>query len=240
MRVKFFAFLLLAIAAVLIAVSTATTRGTAEKGQRDTSPPAAPGITVGQVTNPPGTIDGAVHPEMIPDRSAYLMLFRLVANRRSEAEQHSIRSYLRSVAGLGRAEANRPFDNTDADIEAVIAAAEEFNERVTVLDGKAAEIKDRTWPNPAPGDLEQLSGLQRQKEALIDEMSLSLLRRLSPGGAASLVRHINQYVKRRVKLTPEPATLPGGPGWQPGMPPEMGELSSLPSPAGLKCLTLRT
>ncbi|HJQ34836.1 MAG TPA: hypothetical protein VJ866_21985 [Pyrinomonadaceae bacterium] len=219
MRVKFFAFLLLIIAAVLTALSTPTSRSTAEKVRQDAGPSAAPGPMAVQAANLPGTIDGAAHPEMIPDRTAYLMLFRLIANRRGEAEQRSIRSYLRTNAGLGRAEAHRPFDNTDADIEAVIAAAEEFNEKVTVLDGKAAAIKDRAWPNPAAADLEQLSVLQRQKEALIDGVSASLLQRLSPGGAAKLVRHINQYVKRRVKLTPEPATLPGGAGWQPGTPP---------------------
>src|SRR2546425_12436657 len=44
-----------------------------------------------------GTIDGSVNPEMIPDRIAYLLLFRFVSNRQEGTDKQRIRAYVRQM-----------------------------------------------------------------------------------------------------------------------------------------------
>lgn len=78
---------------------------------------------------PSRIIDGAVHPELISDRVAYSLMFRLIANRRTPEEKGRIRAYLRHI-GLG-----------DADIDGLIAAAEEFHQGVNPLDGQAKQSR---------------------------------------------------------------------------------------------------
>lgn len=71
------------------------------------------------VPNPPGTIDGAVNPELIPDAIAYSMLFRLISDRQTEAERKSIQSYLAQAGIL-----------VSSDRDSLIAVAEEYKQRV--------------------------------------------------------------------------------------------------------------
>lgn len=108
--------------------------------------------------DPPGTINGAVNPELIPDRTAYVLLLRLLAGRHTEEERISMKYYLRQ---------DRP-NLTDDDINALLVAADEFVARVGVLDRQAKEIKDRHWPNPSAQVMETLRQMQSQKESIAD------------------------------------------------------------------------
>jgi acetylornithine deacetylase/succinyl-diaminopimelate desuccinylase-like protein len=219
MKVKLLAVLLLTITTI-VAVLTATLKSTAENNKKATTTPIASADTARQQpADPPGTIDGAKNPELIPDSVAYTMLFRVVGGRQTEEERNSIRSYLRQ-AGFGcRACTGTPTAAEEAEINAVIAIADEFWQRMDVLDNQVKEIKDRTWPNPGPEVMTQLGQLQRQNEAITAEIIGSLPRRLGPASMEKLRHHINETVKRNTKTWPEPNSFPGGPDWYPSAPP---------------------
>lgn len=198
-----------------ITISGSTTSMRRDIGSNAQSQPVV------QIQDIPGTIDGAKNPEKIPDHLAYAALFRMISNRHTEAEKNSIRCYVRQM-GLGRQGicpgCPASVGSGDADIEAFIAAAEEFHQRVSIIDSEAAGIKDSTWPNPSLDVLAHLAQLQQQKEALAAEIAASLPAWLSAEAMQRVVKHINEHVKLRIKLIPEPATPPGGPGWQPSEP----------------------
>lgn len=177
-------------------------------------------VTQPQLEDPPGIIDGAQNPEMIPDHIAYLMLFRLISNRPTAEDREGIRSYVRQM-GLGKQDCTRcptAGSTEDVDIEALLSAADDFYQRISIIDQQTTEIKDRTWPNPTPDTLTQLNQLQSQKETLVADVVSSLPSRLSAEAVNKIRSHINGHVKQRVKLFPEVTTPPSGPGWQHGMP----------------------
>lgn len=208
---------LLAVAAVITAVgfsiSTGTHRVASSKVSRRMQRP------VPVATPPrPGIIDGAVTPELIPDDTAYALVFRVVGGRTTPVEKGSVRAYLRQ-AGLGCQLCTRaPNAGEEAEIDAVIAVADEYWRRVGELDAQTAEIKDRAWPNPSEEDMGRLRRLDAQRKVITAQIVASLPGRLGPA-AAKLKHHIDKRVKPAVKIYPEPASLPGGPDWQPSAPP---------------------
>lgn len=143
--------------------------------------------------DPPGTIDGARSPEMIPDHVAYSLLFNLLAGRKTATERESIRSYI-AQAGLA--------DETD--IDALLAVAEEFRLRADIIDKRAESIKAKGGQRLGMAAVLQLNELQRQKEGLVLEVVDSLPARLSALGAVKLRLHINERVKRKIKIIPGP------------------------------------
>lgn len=162
-------------------------------------------------TDQSGVVDGGNNPELIPDQVAYLLLFRFIAGRNTDAERNRIRDYLR-FAGLGCQTCDAQALSTstatnDAEIDALIAAAEEFQQRVSMLDRQAKEIKDHNWPNPSSAVMAQLTALQQQKENLVTEIVASLPTRLGASGMEKLRRHINERVKRRVRMIPSSMQL---------------------------------
>ena len=168
--------------------------------------------------DPPGAINGAKNPELIPTHVAYSTMFRMLSNRRTAAERNSIRTYVRQIIGLGKqnqCHGCRPSTGvSDTDLDALLAAAEEFHQRVSVLDAQAKEIKDQTWPNPSPEVMARLTALQQEKEEIIAQIAASLPRRLSAGGVERVLRHVNEHVKSHTTLTPTPPSPPGGSSWQ--------------------------
>lgn len=86
------------------------------------------------------------NPDDIPDRLAYMLLFRFLSNpSRSQHEnvRNQARSYLKQ-ARLGRrtcATCSTADPTDDADVSALIAAANEFQERVGILDQQAVQLK---------------------------------------------------------------------------------------------------
>jgi acetylornithine deacetylase/succinyl-diaminopimelate desuccinylase-like protein len=167
------------------------------------APKAAATITKQQPkpnVDPVGTINGAVNPEQIPDHVAYSLLFNLIAGRQTEAEQNRIRAYIRQV-GLG-----------GADVDTLITTAEEFRQRVSILDKQAAAIKDRHFFKDADGKYQpngstatseertQLQQLQRQRESIVADIVASLQQRLSADGFAKARQHVNERVKHRIKI----------------------------------------
>jgi hypothetical protein len=122
---------------------------------------------------PAGTIDGAEHPEKIPDEVAFRLFMRSFAVQRADpmAARRS-RAKLRSL-GFSLLES-----------EAVIAAADEYVHRAAALPARADAESAR----------DQISALSR-------EIRASLPSRLTPAAAARFERHLKE-VKRAVRIIP--------------------------------------
>jgi hypothetical protein len=128
-------------------------------------------------TGPMGVVDGANNPELIPDNVAYSLLLRMIGGHRTEAEKGRIRSYIKYRLGI-----------EGPDAEALMALADEFDQRMATVDQKVAQINGGS----GPGD------------TIVVETIAALPTRLSYGGVEKLRQHISQYVKRRVKIVPGP------------------------------------
>lgn len=142
----------------------------------------------------PGTIDGAKNPEMIPDHLAYSLLFDLLSNRHTEVEKGRAKSYIRQAGIEG------------ADVDALLAAAEDFRQRAGALDAQAATLNIRSHtehPALSQNDVAQLKQLEKQREALAEDVIASLPHRLSGDGVAKLRQHVNERVKRKTKIFPD-------------------------------------
>lgn len=192
---KHLAILLLAVI-ISIVIVVATQINASHKTE------AIPTTNVEQ--NAARAIDGATNPEMISDRIAYLMFFQLISE------------HLKTNEVKDRQRLEGYFDMTTlerADRDALINAATLLRQSTAPLAHQAKEIKDRNFPNPSPQVMQQLTALQRQREAITDESTATLPNRLSLKGLQKLRRFINEHVKRKVKILP-PAPLPGGAGWR--------------------------
>jgi hypothetical protein len=199
----------------LIMVAVGLTVSSKSHPHTGTSMAVGPQVVPTNSNDLPGTIDGAKNPELIPDAVAYSAIFRLLSNRRTEDEVIKARAYVKQM-GLGKHNCRAcppAIDTPESDVDALLAAAEEFYQRISVLDQQVAEIKDRTWPSPTAAIMAQLAGLQQQREAVATQVAASLPTRLTPEGMQRVSKHINEHVKQRLKLVPEPTTPPGGEGW---------------------------
>jgi hypothetical protein len=179
---KGFAILLLASTVIAtIAIAPGATHGT-----------GTPNAAIAAVAAPRETknvIDGTVHPELIPDNMAYLMLFRLLSNQHTKAQQIRVRSYINQM-NLGNA-------------DALLAVVNDFERRVGELDQKAQRIHEENGTNPPPNVLAQLHDLKEKKEKIVYDIVASLPDRLGQEGAEKCRRHINERVKRKMKMSYE-------------------------------------
>ena len=187
MRRSLFALLYL-FAVGMVGIATGTL-GKTEKAKP--APPVAVNPTAApqeqNSTDPPGTIDGAKNPELIPDHVAYAILFRLLSDRNTEEEKARVRVYIRQMVlrctGCGqRTEENQHATLDDVDTEALVAVAEKFHQRAKALEKPAAEIKGRKWPEPEPEVAAKFRALESQNEDLAMETAYSLPNHLSAAG----------------------------------------------------------
>jgi len=178
-------------------------------------PPGINEIAVSNSQDRPGTINGQSNPELIPDRTAYLILFRLIANRKTSEEKNRVESYIRGMLNIGckscgaliengkmtNAEnANRTSEQEQTDINAVFATAEEFNQQITLLDNQAKDTKERRRSDPQAKL--RLTALQAQKNSLIENKVALLIQRLSPVSRSKLQSFINERLKQKIKIVP--------------------------------------
>jgi hypothetical protein len=216
MKVKLLAVLLLAATLSTIGISSATSIKVNENA-RDL--PAATAADVSTVptthvsttaTNPAPqipeeVIDGSKNPEKISDRAAYSLLFRFLSGRKTDEEKQRARSYLKMVFGCSDCEGQAARENHDAKIDAVMAAASEFEKRVELLDFRAKATKDLAGAQLRKEDKIKLSKLQKQKEVLVDEISASLPKRLGEQGMQKMRQFVKEHMKPKIKITPAPA-----------------------------------
>jgi len=158
-------------------------------------------------------VDGETHPEKISDHLAYSLFFRLVAGRKTEAEKNRVKSYIRQA--LGHQDCTKPdknnnsLNNQEADVNAIIAAAEEFNQRIAPLDIQVSDINKpyHETEHMVPmsnSDKGRLKQLQQQRELMVADLAASLQHRLSADGYKNLRKHIKERTKRKVKIFDAP------------------------------------
>ncbi|MFN2454088.1 MAG: hypothetical protein ABR577_07685 [Pyrinomonadaceae bacterium] len=186
---RFSILLLVALALSALGIVLAMSRNAASKNTVIT-----PESANSAHPDPPGTIDGAKNPEMIPDTLAYTLLFDLLSNRHTEVEKGRAKAYIRQAGIEG------------ADVDALLTAAEEFRQRAGALDAQAASLNIRSHtehPALSQNDVAQLKQLEKQRESLAEEVIASLPRRLSADGMGKLRQHVNERVKRKTKIFPD-------------------------------------
>lgn len=140
----------------------------------------------------PGTIDGAVTPSAIPDHVAYEMFFTSLApppggDSRAEGAMKA------KLAQIGLSE---------SDGGALRWISGQFISRRNDIDKQVDAMRDQNLPAEAPSTLARLEELQKQKQSLTGEMKDLIGQRLTADGAAKVSQHVNEYVKRRIKIVP--------------------------------------
>ena len=138
-------------------------------------------------------VDGATNPGAISDSAAREIVLRLLTS--DELNEGQKQAYLKEV-GFNEAASS-----------ALTFAAHDFKRQTEQIEKEASDIKDRTWPTPDKATLDQLAGLQRQKEAILANNAAEIEGRLRSFNAlANWENHIMNRVKRKTK------------GFQVGMP----------------------
>jgi len=150
--------------------------------------------------DPPGTIDGAKNPELIPDEVALRMIVLAVAEPAdaTEAQKERARAKLNPI-GLG-----------EEDAAAFLNLLAEFQSQSGALDKQAAEIFVRApIPHPASTDYKQLVELGKRKHQLALDAVAALPARLSDDGLLQLSAYLPE-AKKGMKITPD-STMPTQP-----------------------------
>lgn len=185
--------LLIVFALAVVALAGGLTQSLTNKAEAvaSTSNPQETGDTS---ADPPGTIDGAKNPELIPDEVAYSLFFKFLSDRHSEEEKNNMRAYIKQSALDG------------VNVDALLAVGDEFKKKAAVVDAQAKALRDA---NPNQPDERAANTFREQYKAISMELIASLQARLGANGAAKVREHIVGRVKSRVKIVPGPV-MPSG------------------------------
>jgi hypothetical protein len=162
------------------------------------APPQGPTATTGAQAripkpDPPGTIDGAKNPELIPDEVAYRMIVLAVAEPPGASAEAKERA---------RAKLN-PIGLSEDDAAAFLGLLAEFRNQVDALDRQAADILVRApIPHPASVEYRQLVDVGKQKNQLITDTVAAFPARLSQDGLRKLSAYLPQ-AKKGMKIIPD-------------------------------------
>ena len=187
--------ILLLLSVVLLAAFLLHQRANSSRAETDESPPAAPELQKPTPQpDPPGTIDGAKNPELIPDEVAYRMLFLGVAEREDATDEQKARARGKiAPAGL-----------SEEDAEAFLRLMADFHKEMTAVLAENAKIRERNpFPDRLSTDWPIVVGLRKRMEANALNTMAALPARLSPEGMAKLQAHLAE-VKRGIKRIPLP------------------------------------
>jgi hypothetical protein len=153
---------------------------------------AAPQLPLGSQV-----IDGALHPDMIPDWRAYPIMFRFLSNR-SGRELSAIRAYLRQI-GLGGEDCpgcSITPTRQEIQIDNLISTAQTFYMRDHELD---ISLKKTLEENPSFSAEVEFSRLSKQKEELCSQFMVALRTILGPADSEKVRLHV-QNMKRKITL----------------------------------------
>ena len=206
MKVKLTAVLLITIIAISLAITTASSK-TSKNPVVATAPTASTIAPLPQ--DPTGTIDGATQPDMIPDRLAYSLLFRFLSGRSTEDEKNRARAYVRMIFGCrdcGKQKATaEQKEAAQAEVEAFLSIASDFEKHVGALDRQARDIKGQSGTKLDKESKIKLGHLKQQKDTFVDSLMASLPSRLGASGVAKLRRYMKEQFKTKVKIGPAPS-----------------------------------
>lgn len=153
------------------------------------------GTAISLPQDPPGTIDGSLTPELIPDTVAYSLFFNFFLNREKN-ERGKLQAYISQTPLQGLS------------VDALIAAAAYYKERVAPIDAQVQAISDNhpqlTGRNSST-ITDQLALLRSQREVVTMEVVESLSSRLGSEGAKAIRKHIDQRIKPNIKIVPGPS-----------------------------------
>jgi len=138
---------------------------------------------------PPILVDGSLTPDAIPDRIAYEFFFTSIytPSHANEIERKNARALAR-LSGLD-----------DTKVDWLLQSAIDLRQKLNLLDSQAAELKDRHWPYPSNEVLNRLDVLQKEKEAMFDEVIARLPRVFGGDGQQLLSQRIIE-IKKKVKV----------------------------------------
>jgi hypothetical protein len=144
--------------------------------------------------DPPGTIDGAKYPELIPDSVAYRLLFLAVAEPENATDEQIARA---------RGKIN-PAGLSETDVEAFLLLLAKFGQGMTSINAQLGTIRDRNplALSPLSADGQQVQVLTRQMDQLVTDTITALPERLSSEGLAKLHDYLQQ-AKRGMKIIPD-------------------------------------
>jgi hypothetical protein len=145
--------------------------------------------------DPPGTIDGSVNPELIPDVVAYQLFFNFFSNR-TPGERGKLQAYLKQTALAG------------VKLDSLLALANHYRQRVAPIDSRAQAIRNSnqslTMESGMGVDL-QLAPLQAEKEAIVQEVIAKIPDFVGHDGALAIRQHIEGRVKPQTKIEVGPS-----------------------------------
>jgi hypothetical protein len=158
--------------------------------------PAAGAHTRTQRPDPPGTIDGAKNPELIPDEVAYKMLFLSIMEPENPTEVEKARQEAKlRMIGLSR-----------EDEAGFLARLGEFRDRIGEVGARSEEILKAT-PNLSRDSAEwqELSDLDQQAATAVADALEAQRAGLSQNGFAKLRARMLEF-KHTIKAFPTPET----------------------------------
>ncbi len=195
MKVKFIllVFLLLSVVVVLATSKilnspvdvSAKTVETAETNHTDTEP----SNNLSKFTS----VRSEQNSELIPDRVAYMMVFRLLSSHKNDAERKRLRGYVQQNLGI----------TDENEIEAVFQLADDFKQRTLPVDNQINSIKERYHPTHSAfsnDDRKKLEKLKKDKEKIVDDLVTDIPRRLSENGKLKLHQNLQEHVKQKIKI----------------------------------------
>jgi hypothetical protein len=187
--------ILLLLIVVLLAAFLVDRRANFSHAQTDqTSTTASQAQPPTPRPDPPGTIDGAKNPELIPDEVAYRMLFLAVAEPEDATDEQKARARAKIAAA----------QLSEEDTQALLSLMADFHKETAAVLAENATIRARNpFPDRLSTDWPIVVELRKRMEANALNTMAALPARLSPEGVAKLQAHLAE-VKRGIKRVPLP------------------------------------
>lgn len=166
---------------------------------RATATASATGQASPARADPPGTIDGAKNPELIPDEVAYRLVLLALAEPENPTDAQRARFQTRIASAK----------LSEEDSKAFLPILGTFQKQLDALNARADQIRARN-PIPLAGtpDYQSLVDLSKQREPVFVEAMSGVPARLSAEGYAKLQTYI-QNAKRGMKYLPDITPMPG-------------------------------
>ncbi len=187
---------LVAIACIALAIVTRPASSQLDSSQTQsrnaTVPLAAP------QPDPPGTIDGAKNPELIPDETAYRLVLLAFAEPENPTDAQTAR-FQAKIAGAGL---------SDDDTEAFRRISAHMQTELDDLRAQeSAVFAASPMPHPDSVGATKLVEISHQRDAVFAEAMSALPARLSASGAAML----HDFVQREKRGMKYNSNIPMGP-----------------------------
>src|SRR5262245_18762888 len=134
-----------------------------------------------QHADPPGTINGANNPELIPDHIAWSVILGVIARQDTSEKKTKIRPYIRALRlGAKGGQGNQDATNAEDDMDKLLGVAGEYETERKALDASAG------FPLPSSSSLSaqditaKAESLKAQKEQLTNTKVAHLSQNLTP------------------------------------------------------------